>query len=410
MSQDVSGLSFSDRNRYDEEGNIRRVALLRLRGVEVWGPERVYVGPCVSLDRIEPGAVLKAAVITGESTWIGKGALIGTSGTAVIHDGQFGESVQVGAGFFEGATLLAGAKARGFAELRPGTLLEEDAEIAHNTGLKNTIFTAAVVAGSGINFCDLFMSGGCSRSDHSEVGSGAVHFNFDPRGDKFGSMIGDVRGVLLRSPRIFVGGHSGIVAPVHLDFGSLIPAGCAVRSDVCATQPYQIEVAQPTAAFDPGVYFDMKRKLVNTAKLVGNLHSFAMWYRTVRLPFAAKPERPLYGAALCRIQAHISHRIAELAKVMRKLDSLVSKGPQANPFFDQHSRIAGASREMEQWLTSPERPEPPPALVAEYKILRASRDHCDAVRALSGPVCHQTEAWLMRIPSTLVARINGLFA
>jgi bifunctional UDP-N-acetylglucosamine pyrophosphorylase / glucosamine-1-phosphate N-acetyltransferase len=56
-----------------------------------------------------------------------------------------------------------------------------------------------------------------------------MHFNFSPKRDKFASTFGDVRGVLLRSPRIFVGGNSGIVAPCELSFGEVIPAGTVLR-------------------------------------------------------------------------------------------------------------------------------------------------------------------------------------
>src|SRR5204863_1943267 len=108
--------------------------------------------------------------------------------------------------------------------------IEEEAEVAHNVGLKNTIFTVAVVAGSNINFCDAFVTGGTSRRDHSEIGSGAVHFNFSPQRDKFGSLFGHAIGVLLRSPGIFIGGNSGIVAPVSIGFGAVIPAGVIIRS------------------------------------------------------------------------------------------------------------------------------------------------------------------------------------
>jgi bifunctional N-acetylglucosamine-1-phosphate-uridyltransferase/glucosamine-1-phosphate-acetyltransferase GlmU-like protein len=78
--------------------------------------------------------------------------------------------------------LLTGAEVRGFAEPRQGTVLEEESEVGHNVGLKNTGFTAGAVAGSLINFCDVLLTGGSSRNNHSEVGSGSVHFNFDPRG------------------------------------------------------------------------------------------------------------------------------------------------------------------------------------------------------------------------------------
>src|SRR6185436_10422934 len=114
---------------------------------------------------------------------------------------------------------------------------EEEASTAHAVGLKQTILLSFVTLGSLINFCDLLMAGGTSREDHSEVGSGFIHFNFTPwgrSGDKATpSLIGDVTaGVFLRQPRIFLGGLSGIVGPQKVGFGSCTVAGQVLRREV----------------------------------------------------------------------------------------------------------------------------------------------------------------------------------
>ena len=102
--------------------------------------------------------------------------------------------------------------------------------------------------GSLINFCDLLMAGGTSREDHSEVGSGFIHFNFTPwgkSGDKATpSLIGDVTaGVFLRQRRIFLGGQAGMVGPRAVGYGSMTGAGQVVRRDVGAGQ-LSIQVAR----------------------------------------------------------------------------------------------------------------------------------------------------------------------
>ena len=81
------------------------------------------------------------------------------------------------------------------------------------------------------------MAGGRSRCDHSEVGSGYIHFNFTPwgaRGDKATpSLFGDVtRGVFLREDRIFLGGSGGCVGPRSVGFGAVTGAGQVTRRDV----------------------------------------------------------------------------------------------------------------------------------------------------------------------------------
>ena len=260
---------------YDEDANRQRVAELQSRGVDVWGPERVYVDADVNLDNLEPGSSIQQATLRGPELRIGRGTRIGASGHALIENCQIGRKVELGAGSYQGATILDETRIRGFAEIRPGTLIEEQVEAAHSVAFKNTVLTATVVTGSLINYCDIFMSGGASRDDHSEVGSGVVHFNFDPRGDKWSSLVGDVRGALLRSRPIFVGGQCGLVGPLHVDFGAVLAAGSVVRRDVAADR-VQWETAESGVieGFDAEIYTGLRRKFLATAppgrQLVGS--------------------------------------------------------------------------------------------------------------------------------------------
>ena len=115
---------------YDETGNRDRVAKLRDAGVDVWGPDRVYVSADVKLEYIETGATIHHATLAGADLRIGRGTRIGASGHALVSDCQIGRDVELGAGSYEGATILDGARVRGYAELRPGTLLEEQVDAA----------------------------------------------------------------------------------------------------------------------------------------------------------------------------------------------------------------------------------------------------------------------------------------
>jgi hypothetical protein len=80
------------------------------------------------------------------------------------------------------------------------------------------------------------MAGGTSRSNHSEVGSSFVHFNFTPRQDKATpSLFGDVPGgVLLDRLPIFLGGQGGVAGPVRMAYGTILAAGSICRKDVLA--------------------------------------------------------------------------------------------------------------------------------------------------------------------------------
>lgn len=384
---------------YDQDGNRRRVDELRAQGVEVWGPERVYVGPEVPLQSIEPGAVLIQATVLGERCYISSGALIGTSGPAILENTQVGAAVELGAGSYRGATLLAGAKARGFAELRSGTLLEEEAEVAHNVGLKNTIFTVAVVAGSNVNFCDVLISGGTSRVNHSEIGSGAVHFNFAPNRDKFGSLLGDSTGVLLRSAPIFIGGNSGIVAPVSIGFGAVIPAGVTVRTDVEAGKFYAAQQVCDRAGSEspPQRHKVMERKFRSTATLIGNLHGLALWYRHVRYPYATGGEPLLLEAAIEQIRANIAHRVRELGRTASRLAMHPAATGEETLLFTSTTNLATRNEEIQYHLLEEPALSAPQELMEEYRTLRTNRSHIEAIGALSEGAVTAAAGWLRHI-------------
>jgi acetyltransferase-like isoleucine patch superfamily enzyme len=397
---------------HDDQGNRQRLAMLSQRGVNLTGPDRVYIGEDVRLERICPGAVLINATVTGSNTFIGAEAQIGTSGLARIHDAQIGSHVLLGAGTYENCVLLTGAKTRGFAEFRQGTVLEEQAEVGHSVGLKNTLFTTGVVAGSLINFCDVFLSGGSSRKDHSEVGSGAIHFNFDFRGDKFGSLMGDATGCLLKSRRIFVGGNSGVVAPVHLGFGAVVAAGSIVRKDVAENKMSSGDAPRQDGDYDPDRYFGLSRKFRVTARLVGNLHAMRAWYEKIRLPCADSSDKPLYIAAGREFDRHIQHRVNELMEVIGKLEKSLSKtcgDPQNRSFCEQHRMLLDNRDRIFAFLVREDYPEPSGTFVVEYASLRESRSHPDAVQCLTEKASRIASDWLRGIALRPSLEMEALF-
>jgi UDP-N-acetylglucosamine/UDP-N-acetylgalactosamine diphosphorylase len=389
---------------YNETANRERVARLKESGVDVWGPERVYVAADVPLGNIEAGASIYQATLSGPGLRIGRGSRIGVSGHARVADCQIGRDVELGAGTYEGATFLDGAVVRGFAEIRGGTLLEEQADAAHTVAFKNTILTATVVTGSLINYCDLFMSGGTSRTDHSEVGSGVIHFNFDPRGDKYGSLIGDVRGVLLRSAPVFVGGQCGLVGPVHIDFGSVIAAGSLVRRDVGAgIVHFENFESQQVSDFDREIYTGLKRKFLTTAKLIGSLRALDAWYEKVRLPLADDYQRPLYRAAQQQARSHITERVQRLDKIIAKLERSLEKSAKladsaVSKFHAEHRHLIERRGRILEVLSA-DAPDStvPEAFARAYETQRRSQSHVDAVRKVDDAAAQAATAWLDRI-------------
>jgi len=397
---------------YNDQENRSRVSRLVERGVRVWGPERVYIAEDVPLDRICPGAELMNAFLTGETTFIGSRAQIGVSGLARIHQSQIGSSSVLGAGVYEHCVLLSGAKTRGFAELRQGTVLEEEAEIGQNVGLKNTVFSIGVVAGSCINYCDVLVTGGSSRRDHSEIGSGAIHFNFDPRGDKFGSLLGDATGCLLRSRRIFVGGNSGIVAPVHLHFGAVIAAGSMIRKDVSENQLSSGEPLRQSGEYDLDKYRDVSRKFCTTARLIGNLHALRIWYRSIRLDFADSGEKILYVAVERELHRHLQHRVRQLSDVVDKLERSLSRRGNTHElaFRQQHRKLIENKEKIISFLLEEKGTQPPSIVIAEYERHRRRQGHADSIRALSKESVELSTKWLRDIASEPERTMRALFA
>src|SRR5262245_56439379 len=204
------------------------------RGVVIPRPDLVVFEPGVDPQRIEPGCeILPFARIEGPRTTIGRGSRVGTAGPVVLRNCALGRGVDLASGTFEDCVFFDGASFGPGGHARPGTLFEEHARAAHTVGTKHTVLLPFVTLGSLINFCDCLMSGGTGDADHSEVGSGFVHFNFTPFSDKATpSIFGDVvLGAFLREPRIFLGGNAGAVGPVRVGFGSVLAAGSVYRHD-----------------------------------------------------------------------------------------------------------------------------------------------------------------------------------
>ncbi|MCA9659864.1 MAG: UDP-N-acetylglucosamine pyrophosphorylase, partial [Myxococcales bacterium] len=146
--------------------------------------------------------------------------------------------------------------------------------------------------GSLINFCDCLMAGGSSRRDHSEVGSGYIHFNFTPwgaRGDKATpSLVGDVpRGVLLRERRIFLGGSGGMIGPRNVGFGAVVGAGSVMRSDVADDRLSLQRGRALDRPLDPEHLDPLAARYERNLRYIGELVALRAWYREVRLRRAA---------------------------------------------------------------------------------------------------------------------------
>ena len=270
-------------------GNLEaKLDLLEAKGVTIIDRRQTYLDEAVDVKSHLPR---RRAVPWHTSCWyatfVGPGAKVGIEGPAVLENTIIGENAEVASGYLNEAVMLRNARVGSNAHIRVGTLMEEEASTAHAVGLKHTVLMSFVTMGSLINFCDGLISGGKSRREHTEVGSGFIHFNYTPRGksgDKATpSLIGDVvHGVFLRQQRIFLGGLSGIVGPQKVGFGSFTIAGQVLRREV----PSNRVVGDVPRKVDREFYASTEapsRILKLNLEYIGQLTALQAWYRDVRL-------------------------------------------------------------------------------------------------------------------------------
>lgn len=362
-----------------------RLESLAARGVQIVDPRQTFVGPEVLAERIHPSATLYPGTrLHGQRCYLGPRVELGREGPVVIVDSVLGEGAAVASGYVEGAVLLDGARLGANAHVRPGTLLEEQASTAHAVGLKQTLLLSFVTLGSLINFCDCLMAGGTSRSDHSEVGSGFIHFNFTPwgeQGDKATpSLIGDVvRGVFLRERRIFLGGLAGLVGPARVGYGSIVAAGQIVRKDVSEGAFVLREVRAIERHLQPGWSDRLQPRLRQNIAYVAQLFALRQWYREVRLARVAAddPRRIPVAAGADIIEQAITERRKQLARFVEE------RGGMAPSF-------AGAGLPGCPWSLNPD-----------------ARPHLEWVQSLSDEQVAAGQAWLASIVATVEAEAEA---
>ncbi len=260
-------------------------------GVEIPNPGTIDIGDEVNINQIsEKGVkIYPGCRIYGSKTVISSGCQLGHEAPVTIEDCQLGSKVELKGGFFSKSVFLEKANMGMGAHVREGCILEEEAGSAHCVGLKQTILFPFVTLGSLINFCDCFMAGGTSRSNHSEVGSSYIHFNFTPDADKTTpSLIGDVpRGVMLNNPPVFLGGQGGIVGPVRLGYGNVVAAGSVLRHDYPQDNQLICEKV-PTSSvktYVPSAYPNLGRIIENNVLYLANLVALEEWYKHIRKHF-----------------------------------------------------------------------------------------------------------------------------
>jgi UDP-N-acetylglucosamine/UDP-N-acetylgalactosamine diphosphorylase len=295
---------------------ISKIEKLLDKGVQIPNPESVQIGDDLTPEQIsgEGVVIYSGCKIFGSSTHICRGTRLGYEAPVTIENCQIGPQVELKGGFFKDSVFLEKTSSGLGAHIRGGTIMEEESNIAHNVGLKQTILFPFATLGSLINFCDCLMSGGTSRKDHSEVGSSYIHFNYTPNQDKATpSLIGDVpRGVMLNQRPIFLGGQGGLVGPRRLEFGTIIAAGSIHRKDELNQGRLLFSGAGKggNVLFMPGLYRNVKRIVKNNIIYIANLLALVQWYNHVRAQFVSDDfPRPLLDSLKEKLNMAIAERI-----------------------------------------------------------------------------------------------------
>ncbi len=384
---------------------LDKVEALAAKGVRIPNPWTLDIDDDVDVDRISGDGVTihPGCRIRGAQTVISAGVELGREGPVTIEDCRLGPGVALKGGYASKAVFLEGANLGLGHHVREGCLLEEQSGGAHTVGLKQTILFPYVTLGSLINFCDAFMAGGTSRSDHSEIGSSYIHFNFTPTGDKTTpSLFGDVpRGVTLREKPIFLGGQGGSVGPVQTGYGTVVGAGSVLRGDVPEEDHLVIDAA-PRTIRRP--YSSSYRSLVpmvrkNVAYLA-QLDALEAWYRHARAPFFAVQELgPLVGeGALAMIASARKERCSRLSKLGAKL-------PMAN---ETQVRISSAMAELVGTFGQ-QGPTPDDALIAHLtEVAGSGTPYLDAIHGLEDAHVAAARRWLNDVVTGTLARAHDL--
>jgi len=391
-----------------------KVARLIAKGVTVPNPLTLDVDDDVDVERISgDGVTLHAGCrIRGASTVISAGCTLGAEGPVTVEDCQLGPGVELKGGYAAKAVFLEGSSLGLGHHVREGSLLEEQSGGAHCVGLKQTILFPFATLGSLINFCDCLLAGGTSRSDHSEVGSSYIHFNFTPDGDKStASLSGDVpRGVMLDQRPIFLGGQGGAVGPLVTGYGAVVGAGSILRGDVLEDDQLVIETMarsfrRPAART---AYGGLTRLVERNVDYLASLVALDAWYRRVRAPFFEAQELgPLvHAGALAALAAGRAERA-------KRLRAMLAKVPAGEPARDQ---LVARADDLAA-LFGPVDAAPPAALTGAARAAAVSGvRYVDAVRGLEASTKAAGTAWLtgivkkLRQDSADLAPDLGLFA
>jgi len=182
-----------------------------LAGVTVRDPDSVFIGPDVHIDvdaTIEPCTTLNG------TTRIGSGCRIGPY--SILDDSVVGPGSLIYMSRLSEVKIGAKVKVGPFANLRPGTVLEDGVKIGNFVEVKKSHL------GEGAAASHLTYLGDASIGARTNIGAGTITCNYDGFA-KHRTEIGE---------NAFIGSNSTLVAPVNIGDGAFVAAGSTITQDV----------------------------------------------------------------------------------------------------------------------------------------------------------------------------------
>jgi bifunctional UDP-N-acetylglucosamine pyrophosphorylase/glucosamine-1-phosphate N-acetyltransferase len=193
----------------------RTIDTLLESGVTIVDPATTYVEPEVS---IEPDAVIQPGCHLRGRTRIGRDCEIGPN--TYVVDSEIGTGSRVWFSVIEGATIGERVSIGPFSHVRPGTVIEEDANLGNFAEVK------ASRIGSGTQMHHFSYVGDAAIGRRVNIGAGAVTVNFSSETrQKSRTTVDDDASI---------GSDTMLVAPVDIGAGAMTAAGAIVTRDIPA--------------------------------------------------------------------------------------------------------------------------------------------------------------------------------
>lgn len=203
-------------NRWElaQAGMILRERLLKhfaLQGVTVVDPLTTYVDAAVQIGVdtvIEPNTHLRG------NTVVGSGCVLGPD--LLVQDSRIGDHCQLLRSHIIQAEIESHVRVGPFANLRPGTILKQGAQIGDFVEIKNAVI------GEGAKAMHLSYIGDAEVGARANIGAGTITCNYDGA-RKHRTVIGS---------GAFVGSNSTLIAPLTIGDGAYVAAGSAINQPV----------------------------------------------------------------------------------------------------------------------------------------------------------------------------------